>query len=73
MRALGVGEPQLASAQWFARYRDKAAALPGTVELVQRPGELVPLEELDWLRFEAIRKRGGWSLTAATVLDGPVE
>ena len=41
--------------------------------LDQRPGELVPLEELDWLRFEAIRKRGGWSLTAATVLDGPVE
>ena len=41
LRALGVGEPQLPSAQWFARYRDKAAALPGTVELVQRPGELV--------------------------------
>ena len=41
LRELGVGEPQLPSAQWFARYRDKAAALPGTVELVQRPGELV--------------------------------
>ena len=41
LRELGVGEPQLPSAQWFARYRDAAAALQGTVELVQRPGELV--------------------------------
>ena len=41
LRELGVGEPQLPSAQWFAKYRDAAAALPGTVELVQRPGELV--------------------------------
>jgi len=41
LRALGVGEPQLPSAQWFSRYRDAAAALPGAVELVQRPGELV--------------------------------
>ena len=41
LRALGVGEPQLPSAQWFAQYRDAAAALQGTVELVQRPGELV--------------------------------
>ena len=41
LRALGVGEPQLPSAQWFATYRDAASSLPGTVELVQRPGELV--------------------------------
>ena len=41
LRELGVGEPQLPSAQWFSRYRDAAAALQGTVELVQRPGELV--------------------------------
>jgi hypothetical protein len=41
LRELGVGEPQLPSAQWFAKHRDAAAALPGTVELVQRPGELV--------------------------------
>ena len=41
LRELGVGEPQLPSAQWFSRYRDAAAALPGAVELVQRPGELV--------------------------------
>lgn len=41
LRELGVGEPQLPSAQWFAKYRDAASSLPGTVELVQRPGELV--------------------------------
>ena len=41
LRELGVGEPQLPSAQWFATYRDAASSLPGTVELVQRPGELV--------------------------------
>lgn len=36
-------------------------------------GALVPVHEVDFIRFEAVRRRGQWTLTSVTVLEGPVK
>jgi hypothetical protein len=39
-----------------------------------RPGAaLVPTNEIDFIRFEAVKKASGWEMVKITVLDGAAE
>ncbi len=36
-------------------------------------GELVPITEVDFIRFEATQRRGGWYMVSIVVLEEPVQ
>ncbi|MEZ4291684.1 MAG: hypothetical protein R3E53_14560 [Myxococcota bacterium] len=38
-----------------------------------RPGELKPIGDIDFVRFEAVEGRSGWSMVEMVVLDAPRE
>ena len=50
---------------------------PRTLAAIRTPnpkrGALVPTHEVDFIRFEAIRRRGQWAMVSITVLEEPVQ
>ena len=40
---------------------------------IRRDQPLVPVHEVDFVRFEAMEKSGGWEMVEIIVLDGPLE